>query len=71
MQSLTDRQETRLRVMRRALGITQAELSRRVGVDQSAVCRIERGDSPPWPKFRRAAAVALGIPEAVLFGDRR
>jgi len=57
--------------MRKALGITQAELSRRVGVGQSAVCRIELGETRPWPKFRRDAAAALGISEDVLFGDRR
>jgi transcriptional regulator with XRE-family HTH domain len=66
---LTTRPETRLRAVRKALGLSQAELSRRTGVDQAAVCRIELGDTRPWPKFRRDAAAALGVDEGLLFAD--
>ena len=52
------------------MGVSQAELARRMGVDQSLVSRAERGEIRPWPKFRAQAAVALGVPENVLFGDR-
>lgn len=68
---LTERPETRLRVVRKALGISQAEFSRRLGIDASAVCRIELGEARPWPKFRRDAAAVLEVPEHVLFGDLR
>jgi transcriptional regulator with XRE-family HTH domain len=61
---------TRLRAMREAVGISQAEMARRMGYDKSLVSRAERGEIRPWPRFRRAAAGVLDIPEAVLFGDR-
>ena len=66
----TDPRETRLRRMRIDAGVGQAELARRMGIGRSHVCRVERGDARPWPRFRRAAAEALGIREDVLFGDR-
>ena len=61
---------TRLRAMREALDVSQAELARRMGLDQSLVSRAERGLIATWPRFRRDAAAALGIPEDILFGDR-
>lgn len=60
---------TRLRAVREALGISQAELVRRMELDQSLVSRAERGLIATWPRFRRDAAVALGLPEDVLFGQ--
>ena len=59
----------RVRLIRQALGISQAELARRVGVNASLLSRAERGEVRPWPRLRRAAAEALGVPEAVLFVD--
>jgi transcriptional regulator with XRE-family HTH domain len=61
------RNPVRLRAMREALGISQSELARRMGLDQSLVSRAERGLIATWPKFRRQAATALGLPEAALF----
>jgi transcriptional regulator with XRE-family HTH domain len=61
----------RVRVIRQALGISQAELARRVGVNASLLSRAERGEIRPWPRLRRATADALGISEMVLFGDER
>ena len=61
------RQATRLRAVREALGVSQAELSRRVGVNQSLVSRAERGEIKPWPRLRKAAADALGVAEDSLF----
>ena len=61
----------RVRLIRQALGISQAELARRVGVNASLLSRAERGEIRPWPRLRRATADALGISEMVLFGDER
>lgn len=71
-ESLTDSSAsfTRLRAVRLALAVSQAELARRIGVDPSLVCRVELGQSRPYPRFRRAAAEALGVAESALFGDR-
>jgi len=60
---------TRLRLMRVALGVSQAELARRMGIDRSLISRAERGQIATWPRFRRDAAVALGIAETVLFPE--
>jgi transcriptional regulator with XRE-family HTH domain len=49
-------------------GLSQAELGRRTGYRASVVCSIERGRATAWPKFRRAVAAALDVPEAVIFG---
>ena len=61
----------RVRVIRQALGISQAELARRVGVNASLLSRAERGEIRPWPRLRRATADAIGVSEMVLFGDER
>jgi len=60
----------RLRAVREALGVSQAELARRVGVDASLVSRAERGEIATWPRLRRASAEALGVAEELLFGAR-
>ena len=62
---------TRLREVRRAVGVSQAELSRRTGLDASIISRVERAEIRPWPKLRREVSAALGVPEALLFGDRQ
>jgi Predicted transcriptional regulator with C-terminal CBS domains len=61
----------RVRLIRQALGISQAELARRVGVNASLLSRAERGEIRPWPRLRRATADALGVSETVLFGGER
>jgi len=61
----------RVRVIRQALGISQAELARLVGVNASLLSRAERGEIRPWPRLRRATADAIGVSEMVLFGDER
>ena len=60
---------TRLRLMREALGVSQAELARRMRLDRSLVSRAERGRIATWPRFRRDAADALGIDEGLLFPE--
>ena len=61
------REPTRLRAVRRALGVSQSDLSRRVGIHQSLISRVERCLIPTWPRLRRAAAEALAVTEDVLF----
>ena len=60
---------TRLRQFREALGVSQAELARSMGLDRSLVSRAERGQISTWPRFRRDAARALGIDESLLFPE--
>jgi len=59
----------RVRLIRQALGMSQAELARRVGISASLLSRAERGEIRPWPRLRRAAAAAVGVSEVLLFGD--
>ncbi len=60
---------TRLRQMREVLGISQAELARRMGLHRSLVSRAERGLIATWPRFRRDASAALGIDARLLFPE--
>jgi len=49
------------------MGLSVLELARRMELDASLVSRAVRGLIQTWPRFRRDAATALGLPEAVLF----
>jgi len=60
----------RLAIIRAARGVSGRELARRCGVDPSLVSRIEHGELAAWPKFRRLAAEALAVDEALIFGER-
>jgi transcriptional regulator with XRE-family HTH domain len=60
---------TELRRARLARGLTQTELGDAVGVDQSVLSRLERGERRGHRVTRRALAGALGMPEAELFPD--
>lgn len=47
-------------------GISQAELARRMGLDHTAICRLERGDSgPALPTVRRFIRYAGLTPDEV------
>jgi transcriptional regulator with XRE-family HTH domain len=59
----------RLRAVREALGVSQAELSRRSGISQPILSRAERGEIRTWPKLRRDMAIALRVPEDLLFDE--
>ncbi len=54
---------------RQHLGLTQAEVARRAGMQQSAVARIERGDSKPRPATLRRLATAMDLHPAQLLLD--
>ena len=53
----------------RALLLSGVDLSRRVGVHRILLWKTEHGRIDAWPRFRRAAATALGVDEALIFGD--
>ena len=59
----------RLANIREARGLSGVELSRRIGVHASLLSKVEHGRIDAWPRFRRAAATALGVDEALIFGE--
>jgi transcriptional regulator with XRE-family HTH domain len=61
----------RLREIRIAMGLTAAELGRRILVDPSIIRHVEAGDFYPYPKLRRRAARVLGVTEDELFPGAR
>jgi transcriptional regulator with XRE-family HTH domain len=54
----------RLRAERVALGLSQAELARRSGLNATTVCQAESGRFRPYPAQLRKLARALGVPAA-------
>lgn len=52
----------KLRDARKATGLRQCELARRLKVTQSAVANWERGINPPLPKYHSAIARILKVP---------
>lgn len=63
----------RLRLVRKKLGLSQGEMALRVGVDQGALSRVERGERPPSAKL--LAGIARYFPEedlgVLLTGTKR
>jgi len=63
-------ENNRLREHRNRAGLTQEALARKSCVPNQVICAFERGRMAPWPRFRKALAEALGVPESDLFpGD--
>jgi transcriptional regulator with XRE-family HTH domain len=56
-----------LRKCRQIRGFTQAQLGRACGLPQPTISEFERGRLEPGPELRAKIAVALGLPEEVLF----
>jgi transcriptional regulator with XRE-family HTH domain len=60
----------RVRMLRRARGISQAELAQRLGISQNAYCRIENGKRELTVARFIALSHALGVPPGELLdGD--
>jgi len=60
----------RLRLLRRARGISQAELAQRLGISQNAYCRIENGKRELTVARLIALSHALGVtPGKLLDGE--
>ena len=59
---------TRFRAARRAKGLTQQELAKRSGIEQSHISHVERGSRGLSPELLRKAADALGVTMEYLTG---
>jgi len=60
------RHNSRLRVLRRARGLSEATLALYVGVTQQHIARIELGRTRGSMKLRQRIAQVLGVPERLL-----
>ena len=60
---------TRLAVLRKDRGMTQADLARRLGLSPSSVSAVENQHTRPWPRFRRECSKIFGVPESELFPE--
>lgn len=58
-----------IRNLRKAAGLTQAELARRVACNQSEISRLERGERLMSVRMLKAIARALGVPPSALLAD--
>lgn len=58
----------KLRIARWKLGLTQAEVARRMNVDQAAVSHWENGITVPHRKYQKPLEDLFGEPFEVLFG---
>lgn len=61
----------RLRALRRAAGMTQLELARRLGTTQSAVARLEAGRQRLSLAALQRAATELGCDVMVVISEQR
>lgn len=59
----------KLKYFRYLLGINQAELSLKTGIDQSTISRIESGLRRPTSEQKRQLAGALGVDSSLLFPE--
>lgn len=59
---------TRIKMGRKALGISQAELAKRAGTDQGHISRLESGDKGAGTETLAAIARELNIPFSQLVG---
>jgi transcriptional regulator with XRE-family HTH domain len=53
--------------IRRQFGYTVTELAEAVGYSHAYVSQVEGGQTAPSPKYRRAVAELLEVPEVLLF----
>jgi transcriptional regulator with XRE-family HTH domain len=60
---------SKLREIRKNLGWTQHELSRRSNVPSYYISKFELGAVQPWPKARKQIAQALSMKEEEIFPD--
>ena len=51
----------RVRQLRKAAGLSQAELSRRTGIHPASICQLERGHIRCWPGHLARIARALNV----------
>ncbi len=58
-----------IREARKQACISQAELGRRVGLDQSGISRLERGERPITVEMLKMLAAALGVSPSQLLDE--
>lgn len=58
-----------IRNRRTDLGLSQAELARRVGVSSAHICRIESGKRAPSVPMARKLAAALDVSPVAIMRD--
>ena len=61
----------RIRALRIARNLTQAELARRIATTQSAIARLEGGDVTPTLELLQKIAAAMGLRVTVGFSRMR
>ncbi|MEZ4287021.1 MAG: helix-turn-helix transcriptional regulator [Polyangiales bacterium] len=59
----------RLRELRLAAGLTQAELARRTGIHRPNIARVEAGRHTPSLETLNRIVLAIGVPASQLFSD--
>ena len=60
-----------VRPVRKSMGMSGLELSRRVKMAPSTLSLVERGMLPAYPNWRRRISEALGLSEEELFPEIR
>jgi len=58
-----------IREARKQANLSQAELGRRVGLDQSGISRLERGERPITVETLKMLAKALGVSPSTLLEE--
>ena len=59
----------RIREKRKALGLSQTQLARLVGVAESAMSNLELGKWKPWPKVKKDLGKVLNTTQKELFRE--
>jgi transcriptional regulator with XRE-family HTH domain len=70
MEDLSKQIGLRMRVARKAKGMTQSELSQKTGLDQAYISRLENGSAEGNPAQILGIARAIGAPIAQIYGDQ-
>lgn len=58
-----------IKALRLQAKLTQAELAQKVDVTQAAICRWERGEIVPLPKYQKKMAWLFGVTVDELLAD--
>lgn len=70
MENLTAQIGLRMRAARKSKGMTQSEVSQKVGLDQAYISRLENGTAEGSPAQILSVARAIGVPIAQLYDDQ-
>ncbi|OIJ16502.1 transcriptional regulator [Anaerobacillus alkalidiazotrophicus] len=58
---------TLLEYLRKEMGMSQVQLSKKISVNPTAITQIERGNRKSWPKLRKQLSQVFGVDENLLF----